>query len=650
MLSEIVKARITISYYKAGQIRYPYEQNHQQRRERAQVFERYNPYRLKWDTIANCIFAVDIEASAVDIAKLRLWLSLVVEEDLTPSEDEQRLGIATRKDPHPLPSLDYNIMCGNSLIDEFEGVQLFDDALLDKSNYDTSGIKSTVQMSLFVDNMQILLDDLRREQERLFGEQTPSVKREIKRNIDKIIDSIIRAKLGRDNNAGGLQKYEEALKQKTKPYFLWKLEFARVFRENGGFDVVIGNPPYFNVETLGVKSTFVDYLKSSYSDIWMDKSDILFYFVRKSFELSNGQVNFIISNAFLFSNKARKLRNFIVEYLPLRKIVNFEKHMIFSNASITSCLCFFDKKHRDRTQAVIFPDALNDLTVELLSSRPFGVTLKKDSVFALSYESIDALNRKIDSNYAQLTELFKIGSGMQTGANDVFIFKDKPSNFQPEFFKKHILGKNINKYYLSSQPAYILYVEDTNSLEELPQTIRDYLAEHRKKLAARAQIVRTPGSKWWKYTFSMHRDLYHLPKIWCSYRNKYNVFALDETSDYIGLTNTTVIFDSNPTLSLKYLLALLNSKLLSFRYKTIGKQTGGGIFEYFPNAVGRLPIPDIAMKQQEAFIELVDRIQYLKIADSISDTSAIEADIDKLVYELYGLTGEEIKIVEENVK
>lgn len=130
------------------------------------------------------------------------------------------------------------------MIDEFEGIQPFDETLLGKNEFDTSGSETTVQMSLFIDSMQIYLDDLRHEQERLFGEQNQDTKHQIKENIDKIIDEIIRAKLGQDNNTAGLRKYEESLKQKTKPYFLWKLEFARVFRENGGFDVVIGNPPY----------------------------------------------------------------------------------------------------------------------------------------------------------------------------------------------------------------------------------------------------------------------------------------------------------------------------------------------------------------------------------------------------------------------
>ncbi|BBM53699.1 Eco57I restriction endonuclease [Leptotrichia trevisanii] len=127
--------------------------------------------------------------------------------------------------------------------------------------------------------------------------------------------------------------------------FDWEKEFPQVFK-NGGFDVVVGNPPYFNVQTFGAKSPIVSYLMDKYSEIWQDKSDILFYFIYKALKISKGEVGFIISNAFLFSDKAQKLRNYIVEKGRLEKIINFEKYMIFEEASITSCIVMFGKENR----------------------------------------------------------------------------------------------------------------------------------------------------------------------------------------------------------------------------------------------------------------------------------------------------------------
>jgi hypothetical protein len=178
---------------------------------------------------------------------------------------------------------------------------------------------------------------------------------------------------------------------------------------------------------------------------------------------------------------------------------------------------------------------------------------------------------------------------METAANDVFIFKDFPAQFPKKYVKKHLIGDHINKYYLIDTHDYLLYVEDVYDFKSLPVSIQEHLKKHKKRLSNRADKKRRVTAPWWNYTFAMHKEYYHIPKIWCSYRSKSNAFALDETADYIGLTNTTVIFGTNSQYSLKYVLAILNSKLFAFRYRSIAKQTGIGIFEYVPNAVGRFP-------------------------------------------------------------
>lgn len=142
----------------------------------------------------------------------------------------------------------------------------------------------------------------------------------------------------------------------------------------------------------------------------------------------------------------------------------------------------------------------------------------------------------------------------------------------------------------------------------------------------------------------MHKDYYGYAKLWCSYRAKDNVFCLDESSDFIGLTNTTAIFATNKEIDIKYALALLNSKTLNFRYKSIGKQTGSGIYEYFENQVSKLPIPKISKVAQKPFITKVNAI--LKAKSKGADTSALEREIDDMVYRLYGLTYNEVKTIE----
>ncbi len=395
--------------------------------------------------------------------------------------------------------------------------------------------------------------------------------------------------------------------------FNWQKEFSSVF-DKGGFDVVIGNPPYFNVETLGVGSKDVKYLQKSYSDIWQDKSDILFYFMFKALELSKSEIGFIISNAYLFSNKAKKLRNELLNSGRLTKIVNFEKYLVFKDASITSCISLFSKKHHTghTCKALIFKEKdysiqqlinyINDLNNE------FDIEFENDKVFALVNNAQQFLNKKIDSEHPTLSSICHIGSGMQTGANSIFLFEEFTNQFNKKFIKKRMIGENIGRYKYTPKDNYILYIEDIDDFETFPASIKNHLLTNRNILENRADKKRRSSSKWWNYTFAMHKDFYNLNKIWCSYRGKSNAFFLDESSDYIGLTNTTVIFENNPNVSIKYILALLNSQLLNYRYKSIGKQTGGGVFEYFANGVGKLTIPLIPLTAQESFVLIVEKI------------------------------------------
>ncbi len=182
----------------------------------------------------------------------------------------------------------------------------------------------------------------------------------------------------------------------------WNELFPEIMA-NGGFDVVIGNPPYFNIQTLGAKSELAKEIQNRFPYIWQDKSDILFYFIAKAIEITKSKVGFITSNAFLHSAKAVKLRNYILDNAPISKIVNFEKYMVFEDASITSAIIEFDKNKKDsECLAYNFKEKnynLNEITETISDvNNYFEVTLKKDDVFALVSKKISAINDKIDKN------------------------------------------------------------------------------------------------------------------------------------------------------------------------------------------------------------------------------------------------------------
>ena len=601
-----------------------------------------NLYDLKRETIENSLYGVDISNSAVDITKLRFWLSLIVDEE-------------SIENIRPLPNLDNHIMCGNSIVDGFKGVKLFDENLIKNKD---------AQTTLTMRGSEREFRQLEKLKHLFFNENNPNEKIKLKKQINdikwKFIEEIFKES-GHENEIIELRRYKD---YQSRPFFIWELEFSEIFsKTNPGFDIVIGNPPYFNIETLGANSEQADYLKKYY-DVYMDKSDILFYFIEKSIKLSKQSVGFIISNAFLYSAKAVYLRNYILDNAPIRSIINFENFKVFQ-AGISTCIIQLDKQQKDNVANVrVFPKSDYDINKleELLhdESQIMTISFEKDMPFSLVSKEISNINSKIDNDFPKLGDLFLVGSGMQTGANKIFIFKEFPKEFPPNFIRKRISGVNIKPYYINHKNGYLLYFEDIEEYDKLPLVIREYLENNKEKLISRADKKRRKTSKWWNYTFPMHKELYHLPKIYTSYRNKTNEFALDENNEYIGLTNTAIIFGNNKNFNLKYVTCLLNSNVLEFRYKSLGKNTGNNTYEYVPNAISKIPIPILSLDKQKIFIDLYDKINHLNYKLYKSNSSSekkllkneinnVNAQINQLVYALYNISEDEIKIIEENI-
>ena len=611
---------------------------------------------VKLNIIQNSIYGVDIERGAVDIARLRFWLSLIVDEP----------------EPKALPNLDYKIVVGNSLVSK-----LGDDII--DIDWEMKGHK---QINILYDVLkpEEILKQINQEQKEFFSPDSDKKKlaadiRNLK--IDLLISQLelmVKSK-GMETKPTStgktLTKQTEIYLQtigwkntitqlknlKTKPelplhFFDWKLDFPEVMNEqvveNVGFDIVIGNPPYFNIQTLGAKSSYVEQIKKKYSEIWMDKSDILFYFIKLGIDIAKpkGNICYIISNAFLFSDKAQCLRNFILEKAPIEQIINFEKYPVFESAMITTAIVSFKKdKTNTIAKALTLKDERKNNFTSIIQDKDnfINVNLRLDNVFALVNNETEKLNTKLDTNKTPLGQLVLIGKGMETAADNVFLFSEYPKQFDPKFVKKRVTGKNIQKYYINPNTDYVLYFEDIEELNLLPKSIQEYLFKNKSILENRA-TVKNEGRIWWRYSRPMHKEYYHLPKLFCSRRSFDNIFCYDSSFDYLSFSNMTVIFDNNPNLSIKYILALLNSKLLSFRYKSIGKQTGGGSFEYFPNGISKLPIAVISPSFQLTFIALVDKILTLKSEGK--NTTILEQQIDNLVYKLYELTYEEVKIID----
>lgn len=634
------------------------------------------PYDLKKHAIGYSIYGVDIDPSAIDIARLRLWLSLIVDED-DYSED------------HALPNLDYKIMQGNSLIEEYEGVKLFNEAFLSDNNdeigtekiarlkeqqkaiqrefikghslgksFDTrraeldaemKAIKTVLKKATKQSHEQTDLEfkaeaEARKKakllevrQQEFFDASSKETKEALRNEITRLEWELIEVTLKEQGKTDALAKLQTFKKSGEKPYFLWKLNFSEVFRQKGGFDVVIGNPPYFNIDTFGANSPVQDYLKRNYS-VYMDKSDILFYFFEQSVGMSNGIVALITSNAYLNATKAQLLRRFFIDGNLIRKVVNFEEYMVFKEASITTAITFlYDSNESPKYLTLKGNNYQKGNLVNILQSEEkFSHTGKWDEdSFSFYVDDISEIIAKIDRDSHRLSDLYLVGSGMQTGSNKVYLLKNPPDDLPEPYLRKRISGGNIDKYVFRKPSEEVLFIEHIDCFDDLDPAARNYLLSHEDTLRNRADKKRRKSAKWWTFTFPMHIEHYNKDKIWCSYRSPENRFCLDQTGQLIGLTNTTVIFNSNDSLDFRWLLALLNSECLNFRYRYIGKKTGSGLLEYFENGVSKIPIRLAPEKSQGILGVLVEYVIYLKHEKKRLLSSYFEQLIDGLVYELY---------------
>lgn len=319
MLNEITKAReVLTAYLNLG---------------RGEKLER-SLYDLKLETIKNSIFACDIEPSAVDIAKLRLWLTLVIDDEPNADKDSFK--------PKPLPNLDCNIICGNSLIDEFEGVALIKHSKVLNNMAEVKG-----QGVLLQGEIDIRIAELIRLQKNLFHESDHDRKEEYRRYIRDIYDGIILEQLGQGTPLA--KRYKLAAQKKSLPFILWQLYFSTVFRDNGGFDIIVGNPPYgakiSAADKKVVKKSFL--CTKTISGKQKGSTDTFALFIEKSFNLCNkgGIVNLIVPMSVTSSDSMTALHNLLEKNCSVIRVSSYSRRPkpIFESASSRVSIFSFKK-------------------------------------------------------------------------------------------------------------------------------------------------------------------------------------------------------------------------------------------------------------------------------------------------------------------
>ena len=399
MLNEIVKARSIITDYICKNF------------DETEMFNSRSIYSLKKNAMKKSIFAVDIEPSAIDITKLRLWLSLVVDADV--------------KTVNTLPNLDYNIMVGNSLIEDFRGIKLFNEELL-KEKSKRKQVKENRQISMNIDtNNEInigieqeyqLLEDIQFLQNRLFDTKDTKVKKNIKMKIENKEWELIEYKLNREIGLS-FKEIEELKKQRKfhkRPYFLWKLEFSKVFKEKGGFDIVIGNPPY--ISTKGISKSD----KQSYENAFGFSDDTYNMFTFKGLSLIKklGSLNFIIPKTFWTTQSKKNMRNLI-----------FDTANPFESAMVDTCIIQVIKKTVDKGHMIKFLDGSKDLKnpkIKVISQDKYN-SVQNSVIFKptdLNLKIYDLYGDKVKELYDMWWDKIKTSKDIEKNKKELELYRE----------------------------------------------------------------------------------------------------------------------------------------------------------------------------------------------------------------------------------
>lgn len=625
-------------------------------------------FHEKQTIIENCLFGVDINPNSVNICRLRLWIELLKNSYYTKDSGYKEL--------ETLPNIDINIKQGNSLISRFElGDQVFtkgDKTSLElyKMNVklyknatdrdERKRLKDSIEKikNLLLGMYEDPLNEERKRLRKLGGELTDhqitlgeldgkseAIKKRLEEKIDKLAKKIV--------------KQEEENELIYRDAFEWRFEFPEVLDEEGnfiGFDCVIGNPPYYS---LSKNKDLANYLEEAKFVTYSKSTDIYCIFYERGYQIlrANGLLTYITSNSWLRAIYGNQLKQFFKDSMQPLTLLNIEDFQVFDEATVESNIITLQKTETvnpflvaNLSEDYSFGSSLGAYFLE----NNFEFTLPATTDWVIGDEGETKLKQKIESNSDLLGELdVKINFGIKTGYNAAFIIdeetkqklisEDKKS---AEIIKPILRGRDLKKYTYTFPNLWAICTFPVLDIKiDRYPTVKEYLLTFSQK---RLEQTGNIGSRkktsydWFETQDSIaYWEDFEKPKIIWGEISDEPKFAYDDENYYAEAT-TFLMTGEN----LKYLLAILNSKVSEWYFKQIGTTTGMGTNRWKKYKIELLPIKKASKADQKQIEKLVDEIITLKKDNPKADTSALEREIDELLYKLYRLTEEEIRIVE----
>lgn len=597
--------------------------------EEGELFE-YNPsnkesqriqetlFHEKQTIIENCLFGVDINSNSVKICRLRLWIELL-----------KNAYYKNATELETLPNIDINIKCGNSLVSRFA---------ID------ADLKQALKKSKWtIDSYRIAVDTYRnaeskeqkREMERLIADIKSDFRSEISLNDPKVKKlRKLSGDLYQMTNQGQLfemSKKEKAdwnkkvqqLTEETKKLeteieeikankifenaFEWRFEFPEVLNDDGdfvGFDLILGNPPYLQLsKTEDITKEYKNYLLETYQTSGGRLNTFIFFIHLSSKILhSNGFLHFIIPNTILSQEYYSFTRDFLVNKVSLTEIVNFPI-LPFEDAVVETVLIQYVN-----SQNLIDSIEVKELSQEKLTtaSKLKREVINRDTKFSFVYNLNPIIEKVFEKEHDTFGSICEVNQGIALKGDKSLSLKEAKEN---ENCFKLLDGRNINKYWIKWDGVYLDY-----DLDRIHSCKRKDIFESAEKLMFR------------RVSSSL-------------------IFTYD-SEQYYALNTLVIVnkIDNKIGPDLKFILGLMNSKLMNYVYSNKFKSTKTVFSEIQARSIKELPIPKISNEFENEITSLSSEIISLK--KSMADTTDLEIRIDQLIYQLYELTEEEIKIIE----
>ncbi len=532
--------------------------------------------QLKKEIIENNIYGVDIERGAIDIARLRFWLSIVVDSEKA----------------EPLPNFDYKFMQGNSLIESYGG---FD---LSRIAGKTVGRPSTSTQYVIGLDSDLSQKNLQRLLREYFSVTDHQKKATMRSAINDEVKTLIRESVG--GTPTFLAKLEQLDPSANQDFFLWHTWFKDIF-DKGGFDIVIGNPPYVNIANLTDDNVRKQYQKN-YKTV-KNKSDLYSIFTERAHHLlkPRGICSYIFSNSWLGTDSFSLFRKFLVEETRVLKLVDLPDK-VFENATVKTCIILFSKDKASSNTIVL--ENWDGTSFSIMNHSLTYQSIRQYENFPFSFEENIDLSKV---NVIKLGEIAHFSLGIKT-SNDKRFISNEP--FLEDSYRL-IRGRNIQRYNTPQSSEWIWYRPDL-FMEKVgagPRQLEFFLTS---------------------------------PKIIIQDIATEICATIDENM-YLCNDTINLIYKLNNSYSFNYILGLINSKAVRFWHKKVFPE-GLHVKIY---QLKEIPIPVVSVTHQKPIIDIVNEIIETKRDNPCADTSVLEKEIDRLVYKLYNLTDEEIGVIEQ---